>query len=160
MASVRKIGNWNKVRALCDNLDKEMALAKKQCLMRWGLKAEAVAKGHISAQDLGWKPLKAATVSAKVKKGYSENILMMTTSYFQSITSFVKDDTAFAGVKKGSKNREGGDLISIAAVHEYGNSKTPARPLWQPTFKETMEWTVKTNNPADILMKNLEAKYR
>jgi hypothetical protein len=128
--------------------------------MRWGLKAEALAKGHMSAQDLGWKPLKPQTIKTKVKKGYSENILMMTTSYFQAITTIVKGDTAFAGVKRGSKHSKGGDLTSIAAIHEYGSNSTPARPLWKPVFTEAMAWTTKSNNPADILITNLQAKYK
>lgn len=158
---MKKSGQWPKVKSLCGNLSKEMEKAQKQSLMRWGLKAEALAKGHMNAQDLGWRPLKPETIKRKVRKGYSENILIMTSTYFQNITTFVKGETAFAGVKRGSKHTGGGDLTSIAAVHEYGSNKVPARPLWRPVFKETMEWFRKGgNNPADILIKNLEARYK
>lgn len=154
-----KEGAWDKVRQLITSLKGDMKEARDLCLKRWGLKAEAIARGHISAQDLGWRPLKPKTIAAKVRQGYSENILVMTSSYFQSITSTVKGDTAFAGVKRGVKHKSGQEMVKIAAVHEFGNTNTPARPLWGPTYEETMQWTVKSNRPADILQGILEKKY-
>lgn len=157
--SAKKIGDWAGVKELVFNLGGEMKKARTQCLMRWGLKAEALARGHISAQDLQWRALSPDYLAWKATEGYSTNILVMTSSYFQSITSLVKDKTAFAGVKIGSKNLKGNDLVSLAAVHEYGNNRTPARPLWQPVYEETMAWTVKENSPTKILISNL-AKYK
>lgn len=156
---IKRTGSWNKVRMLVTNLKSDCKAAHRKFLMQWGLKAEAIARGHISAQDLGWKALKASTLATKVRGGYSENILVMTSSYFSAITSVVQGDRVFAGVKKGSKHIKGGDLTSIAAVHEYGNSNTPARPLWAPTYTETMAWTMKNNRPADILINALVSKY-
>lgn len=157
--TVRKTGQWSKVKDLTAQLKPIMNKAKKTCLMRWGIKAEGLAKSHMSAQDLGWRPLKPKTLEVKIRGGFSENILIMTSSYFQAITSYVQGDTAFAGVKKGTKNTQGDDLTKIAAVHEYGNDNMPARPLWTPVFKETMLWTTKENNPVDILMKDLNSKF-
>ena len=82
----RKIGDWNKVHALIGNLAEEMYKAREMSLQRWGLKAEGIAKSHISKQDLGWEALKPETIASKVRKGQSENILVASSSYFQSIT--------------------------------------------------------------------------
>lgn len=157
---VKKTGDWQKVRNITNVLKAMLKDAQKKCLMRWGLKAEGLAKGHISAQDLGWKPLKAKTVAVKIKAEHSENILVMTSSYFQAITSYVKGDTVYAGVKKGTKTSNM-DLVFIAAVHEYGSvsRNIPARPLWKPVFNETMVWQAAKNSPADIFMTDFNARF-
>ena len=48
-------------------------------------------------------------------------------------------------------------LADIAAVHEFGSQSgnIPARPLWQPSYKEAVEWHEKNNDPRDIFMKKL-----
>lgn len=159
--SFSRIGDWEKVGRLISNLKEEMENAQVISLKRWSLKAEAIAKKHISSQDLGWKPLKAATIEVKVKKGHSENILVQTSTYFQSITSWVdvSEKVAYAGVKKTAKSKDGDNLADIAATHEFG-SKTgniPERPLWRPTFAETMRWFATSNSrPSMILKENLK----
>jgi len=163
MAAMRKIGNWAGARKLTSSLGLEMEKARFLSLMRWGLKAEGLAKTHMSKQDLGWKPLKPETISRKIRKGYSENILIETSSYFQSITSWVdkKSATVFAGVKKVARNKDGEEIANIAAVHEYGSrsGSIPARPLWQPVFEETMEWHFKNNQPEFYFLKAMAKKY-
>lgn len=160
MAAFRKIGEWERVGRLIKDLGPNIKKAQMRSLMRWGLKAEGIAKTHISAQDLDWIPLKPATISKKISAGYSENILVETSSYFQGITSFVDGDMAHAGVRRGVRNREGNvELGMIAAVHEFGSDDgvIPARPLWQPTFAETMHWHMLKNQPimhlAELLRK-------
>ena len=109
-------------------------------MKRWGLKAERIAKLHISKQDLNWRALKPKYKASKIMAKLSQNILVATSSYFGSITSYVEDETAYAGVKKEAKNKEGDVLADIAKVHEYGSEtmQIPARPLWKPTFEETI----------------------
>lgn len=155
----QKVGDWKKVTNLVANIGKEMLAAQKISLMRVGLKAEGTAKKHISQQDLGWKPLKPATIAYKIRKGYSENILVMTSSYFQSITSWVVNDTVYAGVKRGVVHKKSGtEMGIIARVHEYGSlsGKIPARPLWQPTMEETIEWHLSKNSPVDIFVERMK----
>lgn len=156
-----KVGDWNKIGLLIQNMPMELKKAQVTALKHWGLKAEAIAKKHISAQDLGWKPLKPETISAKVRAGYSENILVATSSYFQAITSWVdtKEMKAHAGVKKTAKDADGNMIADIAAVHEFGSESgnIPKRELWHPTFKETLEWFKKSNSrPAIIFAKNIK----
>ena len=139
---VDRVGDWAGVANMVAHLTEEMNKAKELSLKRWGLKAERVSKMHISSQDLGWKPLTPAYKATKIRKGLSENILVATSSYFQSITSFVEGDTVYAGVKKEVKNKDGEVIADIAKLHEYGSQsgQIPARPLWQPTFSEVIEW--------------------
>lgn len=161
--AVRKTGDWGKVALLIGNLSKEMRHASVTSLRQFGLKAEGTAKKHMSNQDLGWAALKPATLAAKLRNGQSENILIATSSYFQSITSWVdeKDMTAYAGVKKLAKNSEGDVIADIAAVHEYGSQSgiIPARPLWHPTFGETVKWFLTSNSRPDIIFLRNIKKY-
>lgn len=160
---IRRTGNWRGVASLVDNLEKECKIAVDTSLKRFALKAEGTAKKHMRDQDLNWAPLKPATLAAKIRKGYSEKTLIRTSSYFQSITSWVdkSSDTAYVGVKKDAKEKDGRHIHKIARIHEFGSmsGNIPARPLWEPTMEETIEWHKKKNNPADIFLRNIR-KYR
>lgn len=158
-----KVGDWEKVSRLIRELAPEFQRARQKCLKQFGLKAEAVAKKHMSSQDLAWIPLKPATIAAKIRKGQSENILIASSSYFQSVTSWVVDKTAYAGVKREAKNAETGEAIAnIAAVQEFGSQSRsiPARPLWEPTAKQVFAWQEKENNPAQLVLDELNKKYK
>lgn len=159
--SVKKTGNWDKVRNMVRNMKAEAQAAQQDCLVRWGLKAEGIAVSHISAQDLNWKPLKKATISAKIRKGQSEDILVATSTYFQNITSYVVKNTAYAGVKREVQYSEGTAVWEIARLMEYGSKSgaIPARKLWQPTFEEAMAWSVVNNSPVKIFLARMN-KYK
>lgn len=159
--AIRRIGDWEKTAYLITHMAEEMKKAQLLALKRFGLKAEGNAKSHMSKQDLGWVALRPATISAKLRKGYSENILIATSSYFQSITSWVDEAEmkTHVGVKKGAKGRNGELIEDIAAVHEYGSRSggIPARPLWTPVFAETLEWfKTSDSRPAIIFMNNIK----
>ncbi len=159
--SFHKIGAWRKVEVTVASIRKEMEIARMMSLKRFGLKVEAVAKGHMSKQDLNWLPLNPKYVAQKVKAGLSNNILIATSSYFQGITSFVILDTSYTGIKKHLKEEDGTFIADIARVHEYGSSSAniPARPLWKPTLNEVLIWQVKKNRPEMHLAKNMQ-KYK
>lgn len=155
---MKRIGHWNKVRRITNRLQKDIKKAQGIALKRWGLLAERIAVLHISKQDLGWVPLEPKTITAKVNKGYSENILTASSTYFQSITSYVDGDTVYAGVKKDVKYEGGGSVANIAAVHEFGTEHIPARPLWRPTLEEVVE-KIRTDdklNPTMIFAKRFK----
>lgn len=156
---IEKIGDWSKMHIIANNLQNNMHKAHVTCLKRWGLMAEKIAVTHINKQDLTWTPLNADYLKWKVKKGYSDNILVMTSTYFQSITSIVKGNTAYAGVKKQVKDKHGNIVADIARTHEFGSrsGNIPKRPLWVPTFKETMLWNKLHNLPAKIFLDSLKS---
>lgn len=159
--SIRRVGDWDRVQGLIGRLVPEIIEARNTSLKRFGLKAEKIATQHMKNQDLGWKALNAAYLSQKIREGYSENILIRTSSYFQAITSWVDQAVVYIGVKKDVLDKDGNVLADIAAVHEYGSKSggIPARPLWQPTFKETIEWHKRENDPVKIFLKNIKARY-
>lgn len=160
-SGMKKIGEWNKVKNLIGNLAYEMKKAQIISLKQWSLKAEGIAKGHMSSQDLGWTDLQPSTLANKVRKGLSSNILIATSDYFQSITSWVDEGeyTAYAGVDKKARNAEGEVIADIAAAHEFGvdSINLPDRPLWRPTFAEVMKWYKQSDSRPDIIfVKNIK----
>lgn len=160
-ASFRKVGDWDKVQGLVGNIGKEMIEARDTSLKRFGLKAEKIAVTHISLQDLHWQPLSPKYLAEKIREGYSENILVRTSTYFQSITSWVEKETAYAGVKRDVVDKDGQLVADIAKLHEYGSKSgaIPARPLWQPTFDEVLKWHKLENMPEKIFLKNIKSRY-
>lgn len=162
--SFSKVGDWEKATLLIKNLKQEIEDAHIKSLQRFGLKMESVVLNHISKQDLGWKPLDPKYLSQKVKKGLSENILVATSDYYNSIQSWVDKSkkVAYIGVKKGKKDKEGNEIGHIARVHEFGSSsgRIPARPLWKPSYKKVKEWYFKSEHTPDkIVIKSLK-KYK
>lgn len=153
---IKLIGSWNAINAITANLERLGKEAMKEGLAKTGLYAEGRAKGHISKQDLGWKPLNQAYADSKAKKGLSNSILVSTSAYFQSITSYVQGNVAYVGVKKVARDKDGKQIANIAAIHEFGSDKAniPARPLWQPTIKETEKW-LKKNGFDKILLRKI-----
>ncbi len=177
MGGMKKIGNWNGARALVNSLASDLDKACAISAKRFGLIAEGIAKEHISKQDLGWEPLSEDYRNQKIgkygrtrkdggrdkrfKKQRSENILVASSTYFQSITSWAdtygRGYTGYAGVdKKVTYSGNDGNMrvADIARIHEYGNDKTPARPLWQPTFKEAFEKWKATSTPIHFFKKS------
>lgn len=159
----KKTGDWEKVERMVKAIKPEMVAAKNKSLRNWGLKAEGLAKKHISMQDLNWKPLKAETIAAKIRKGLSEDVLVATSSYFQSITSWadIANNTVYAGVKKEARNKDGVVIANIAAIHEYGSlsGNIPKRELWHPTFQEVMTWHFKYNTPERLFAERMKKYY-
>lgn len=142
MQNVKKFGNWNLAGRFINNLKSDIEESNRVTLQRISIKARDTAVKHLRNQDLGWVSLAPETRRRKQNKGLSEKTLIATSSYFQSITAFSTSTHAYAGVKKTAKNKDGEIIADIAKVHEYG-SKTrniPARPLWRPTYKETVRY--------------------
>jgi hypothetical protein len=160
--SLKRVGDWKKAQNIIGALSHEMVEARNILLKRFGLYAEGQAKKHMSAQDLGWKPLKAETIKRKIRRGESENILIATSDYFQAITSWQDESKGevYIGVTKEKKNSEGEVIADIAAIHEFGLGGMPKRELWHPVFKESKVWVnKKENRPEEIFMKLIKSKY-
>lgn len=159
---MKKIGDWRKVTLLTGALKNEMMAARKLSLKRWSSKARSIAITHITKQDLNWEALNVNYKEQKAKKGLSTQIYVATSSYKQSINAWDNGVTAFAGVKKSVRRADGTTFEEIARVLEYGNkSKTlPARPLWRPTFKETMAWYYKSNETPQMILRQRLKKYK
>ena len=149
------IGDWKKATLVTSALKKEMEAARIISLKRWSSKARSIAITHITKQDLNWEALSTEYLKYKVKKGLSNQTLVATSTYKQNINAWNNITTAFAGVKRSVRRSDGTTYSEIARVLEYGNKSNtiPERPLWRPTFKETMAWYVKSSSRPDIVFK-------
>lgn len=170
---VKRIGDWPTFARLAANLTRELNTARIISLRRWGLKAESIAKGHLSSQDLAngeWLPLSTRYLQWKKNQGFSDNTLIMTSTYFQNITTWVDriQGEVYVGVKRGVVVKTGPSkglvLSDIAMGNEYGvkrnGSDLPARPLWEPTLRETMQWYLAgPHRPGDIFLHIIRTKY-
>ncbi len=133
-----KLEGWGDVEKVLNGLSAKVNAATKTSLMQVGLAAEADAKATIRDQSENWTPLsdkylKRKTSNSKNRKRYSEKILIRTSSYFQSITSWFGNDKVFVGVPANAKNSETGvSIAEYAKVLEYGSvsKNIPPRPLW------------------------------
>lgn len=133
--------------------ERELLQMRASLLSRLGLatrqNAVMTRKGlvkHIQNQDLGWTKLKPAYLAYKKKKGLSTATLIATSQLMQSITTDISGDklSAFVGVLRSSRRKDGEAPEQIAAIHEYGSPRRniPARPLFQPTIKEEKQHIV------------------
>lgn len=158
----KKVGDWTNARRVVNSLRYHVEAANIEALGRLALKAEGVAKEHISNQDLPAfteHPLSERHKAKKIRKGQSENILVADSTYFQSITSYTRGRAAYAGVPSNASNTEGKNLGKIAAYLELGSParKLPARPLWLPTFNETVVWGRTNLKISDIVKERLKS---
>jgi hypothetical protein len=143
--SIEKIGDWEVIRRMVQNLAPDLEEVGKKTLVKVGLKAESIAVKHIQNQDLNWTANIRYT-RWKQRAGFSQKILVKTSTYLQSITSWPSQSgkTFYAGVKRTVKV-DGVLLADIAKALEYGTRNMPARPLWRPTYQETGAWVRESN---------------
>lgn len=105
--------------------------------------AEIVRKSlvkHIQNQDLHWAKLNPRYLESKRRRRLSTAILIATSEFMQSITTQISSDklSAFVGVLRNAKRKDGEPGVLIAELHEFGSKarNIPARPLFRPTFAE------------------------
>ena len=95
---------------------------------------------HLQNQDLSWKPLDPEYLASKKRRRLSTATLIATSQLMQSITTDLSGDrlSAFVGVLRSGKRRDGEPPVLIAEIHEFGSHarNIAARPLFRPTFKE------------------------
>lgn len=159
MSGIRKTGDWGRASQVVGELAYDCVQVRDKSLKQLGLKAEGIAKKHMSNQDLGWDALKPSTVATKIRKGLSEKTLIATSSYFQAITTWQTGQHCLIGVRRGTRDKDGNVIADIAKIHEFGAVGIVARPLWQPTMDEAIAWHTKFNDPAMLMRKMLKQKY-
>lgn len=132
-------GEWDRVDfALLAMQRSPIPEKMKRAFFELGEAIENVAKNHILAQDLRFKPLSDEWV---IKKGHEE-FFLDTKFYLKNITvrSFVerKKITLIIGPKRSAIHPPSGQpLVKIAKWLEFGTSEgIPARPLWRRTRRE------------------------
>lgn len=160
--TMRRVGQWDVANALTSNLKRDLKRARDISLKRFVLIGEKIVLGHMAKQDLNWEPLSDKYKSWKEKKGYSNKILIRTSTYFQAITGWVNDGTALIGVKRNVQNEEGEEIANIAKIHEYGSDarNIQARPLWGPSWKEARTEWFKADTPIQTYFRLFTSQYK
>lgn len=157
---IYRTGKWGEARRFFGSIRSVWVEAKRKSLMRIGLQGEAIVVDNMDNLQSEWQDLSASYLAYKVKKGHSDKILHRTTTYRQSITSWVDNDTVFVGVKRTARNKEGEVIANIAAVMEFGSKKRniPARPLYKPSLQELEDWLDKRDIFKETYIKILQKR--
>lgn len=138
--STQLFGDWKKVQEKLSELDDDLKEGLKVALLQNAEMIRTKLVQHIQSQNLGWAGLDKDYLKQKRRKGLSQHILIATATLLNSITvNQVSDEEAFVGVLR-SAPTQGGDYVMIGSVMEYGSAarNIPARPLFGPTFKESL----------------------
>lgn len=157
----QRFGDWDKAKMLTGNLKKDIDASNKIALKQLGLEMERQIVKKIKSQPGAWKALTEKYLESKQKKGFSGLMLVRSSSLLQSITSYADNKQAMAGVKRGKKNPEGGDVANIAAIMEYGSVKRniPPRPFLVPVFMDIRREVLQTNYFGAMANLYLKKKY-
>ncbi len=156
---VKKFGDWNRLDAALKNcLPARMEKALNRAATKSALLLVREIKKGIKSQAPGGKafePLAKATIE---KKG-SSKALIDTGFLLSSITQIIKSDKAFVGLLRGTRNKDGDEIVNIGAIMEYGatikhpNGATiiiPPRPFLHPVMEQYKD-EIKRNYQEAIL---------
>lgn len=118
--SVRKIGEWGKAARILRAYSTRFGAVVDQAVHREALRYEKEMKEGIKDQAPGgvrFRPLSPITIAMK----RSSKALIDKGDLRNSIgTRKITAKAYFAGVHRTARNRAGGDLANIGAVHEFG----------------------------------------
>jgi len=149
----KKIGDWEKVNAAIEKVAAKIEKAKEDFLKELGELALSKLKGHIDAQDLGWRPLSQAYIDSKDAAGYSTDTWIRSGKLYDSLSIISIPSGVGIGVPEGEKTDEGEEVSMIAAVQEFGALSVGIyeRPLFRPTMEEIITWIEEQNPMQDVI---------
>ncbi len=140
-----KFGDWKRLEAALHNcLPARMERALHEAATKCALVLVREIKKGIKDQAPGGKaftPLAKVTIA---KKG-SSKALIDTGFLLSSITQVIEGDTAFVGLLRGTRNKDGDEIVNIGAVMEFGATikhpsgatiVIPARPFLHPVMEK------------------------
>ena len=144
--SVELTGDWARLKQVLHEVSPKLKSESRRTIGRQLHKIEAKVLSHIDKQDLDWTPLSEKYAASK-KKQKSPDILRLSNQMYSNITTAQEGNfSGVVGVKRGVKNKDGGDVTDIALIHEQPDNdgaKIPARKLWKPTFDAMKEGIAK-----------------
>lgn len=146
-------GDWEKTKQLLDGIEDTIRDGASKGQRIAAEKIMAIVKRHIreNGGSLGWEPVSPKYAKWKTRKGYDpSNLLVLSRTYYNSISIWNARDRYYVGVKRGTKNpiTGGGEnsitVGEIANILERGSvnkssgrgSGIKARPLWAPSFRQ------------------------
>jgi len=155
--AVRRFGQWAKAKqVLGTNLGARLARALRQATVKNAVLLVREIKKGIRAQAPGGKPFVKLAESTIRRKG-SSKALIDTRSLLASITQLILADRAFVGLLRGTRNKEGDEIVNIGAVMEFGATiqhpngaviVIPARPFLHPVMEQYRDQVVKNYRDA------------
>lgn len=134
----KKIGDWNGAINYLAQMSYRVKTVTKREQLQVVKDLKRIVIGHIINQDLNWQPLSEHTKSRKNQEN-KDKILIDTELYLNSITITRDNDSVSVGIAKGKAYRKKGNFTSVdrvANMLEYGTTRMPARPLWNPSLDE------------------------
>lgn len=139
--SAMKMGDWDGVIDYLGKLGPKASRVVQRAQKEEAKKVIDKVIGHIRSQDLAWLPL-SRDYQERKSLANRNNIYLNTEVMIESMGVWKVGKTYFAGIKKGAayKNRSRGSskttVDAVARWMEFGTRHMPARPLWNPTFRE------------------------
>ncbi len=141
---VKLVGNWDQAIREVHQLGPKIKAASIKAQIRLGSDFLKVVKNHILNQDLPWKPLSPEYERLKQEAGLDTGIYYAYGNYFRSLEVWkpTNSGVVLVGIRRhrytrrlnGKKSRV--ELAVIAAILEFGTSRIPKRPIWNPSIKE------------------------
>jgi len=155
--AVRRFGQWAKAKqVLGTNLGAKLAKALRQATVKNAMLLVREIKKGIKAQAPGGKPFVKLAESTIRRKG-SSKALIDTGFLLASITQLLLGDRAFVGLLRGTRNKDGDEIVNIGAVMEFGATiqhpngaviVIPARPFLHPVMEQYRDQIVKNYQEA------------
>ena len=143
--AVRRFGQWDKAKqVLGTNLGAKLARALRQATVKNAVLLVREIKKGIRSQAPGGQPFVKLAESTIKKKG-SSKALIDTGFLLASITQLILGDKAFVGLLRGTRNKEGDEIVNIGAVMEFGATiqhpngaviVIPPRPFLHPVMEQ------------------------
>jgi len=140
---VKLFGPWKKVTQLLESLPQHIKASSTSAQRSVAQKYVTRVKSHIKNQDIpGWTPLSNRYADYKMAKYGTEDILIATWDYYDSIKIWRQGGIYHAGIPKGISypGNHGIEISRVAAIHEawVNVPGRPHRPLWAYTLKMDM----------------------
>jgi len=155
--AVRRFGQWAKAKQILGtNLGAKLAKALRQATVKNAMLLVREIKKGIKAQAPGGKPFVKLAESTIRRKG-SSKALIDTGFLLASITQLLLGDRAFVGLLRGTRNKDGDEIVNIGAVMEFGATiqhpsgaviVIPARPFLHPVMEQYRDQIVKNYQEA------------
>ena len=140
---LERTGDWAGAVSRIGGLGKRIEAEVQRAVVQNTLLLQREVKKGIQSQAPGGQAFKKLMESTILAKG-SFKALIDSGFLLASIKTQIMHQKGFVGVLRSSQSKEGGPLVNIAAVHEFGATVTaksgrtfqiPARPYLRPTLK-------------------------
>lgn len=142
---VSKFGDWKKLEtALRNSLPARIEIALREASTKSAMLLVREIKKGIRDQAPGGQSFVELAPSTIEKKG-SSKALIDTGFLLSSITQKIMSDKAFVGLLRGTRNKDGEEMVNIGAIMEFGatiqhpNGATiviPPRPFLHPVMEQ------------------------